>query len=212
MKLQKIKDVRVGQIQTFNEGDTYDVVIDVRNIDRHLQDCLYEVNFIIYCDDKYLSEKTKEQDKDRLYFFDAEFCRQGEKINKDLLKKFKEPDKYLIGFLGITHKIEDGRLIEIKRDKFELDDIISIKKNINGAESFNKSHFNVKKGEIMLVNFCNETTLNCVNSNGYEHNFDFYDDEDENIEDYFEKVGTLGVNYEFINNKMKEYARNNNKN
>lgn len=203
MKLEKIKDVRVGQIWTFNKGNTYDVVIDVRNIDRHLQDCLYEVNFIIYCDDRYLSGKTKEQNKDKLYFFDAEFCRQGEDINQDLLEKFKQPDKYLVGFLGITHKIEEGRLVEIKRNKFEKDDIIFIKKNIPGYISFNRSFFDIKEGEIMVINNFNEPVLDCVNRNGYEVNFDFYDDEDENIEDYFEKVGVLGINYEYVNNKLE---------
>lgn len=202
MKLQKITDVRVGQIWTFNEGKTYDAVISVRNIDDNFHHEVSEVVFEIWADFDYAIGKKDKEDINNRYLVDVEYTKKGEKVNQDLLEKFKQPDKYLVGFLGITHKIEDGRLIEIKRDKFELDDIISIKKNINGAESFNKSHFNIKKGTIMLVNFCNETTLNCVNSNGYERNFDFYDDEDENIEDYFEKVGTLGVNYEFVNNKL----------
>lgn len=212
MKLQKIKDVRVGQIWTFNEGQTYNLIIDVSNVDNHFDNVVSKITFELWNNLNYTTEKNKKEEKDFLIFANFHCVEKSKNIDKELLKKFKEPDKYLVGFLGITHKIVDGRLVEIERKEFEVDDIISIKKNINGAESFNKSHFNIKKGTIMLVNFCNEITLNCVNSNGYERNFDFYDDEDENIEDYFEKISTLGVNYEFINNKMKEYARNNNKN
>ncbi len=186
MKLQKIKDVRVGQIWTFNEGKTYDVVIDVRNIDRHLQDCLYEVNFIIYCDDKYVFGKTKEQDKDRLYFFDAEFCRQGEDINKELLEKFKEPDKYLVGFLGITHKIEDGKLVEIKRNEFEVDDIIK---------------YNGKK--YIITNIEEQKSNNKLNIYSFANIDDLSEFKFHISTDKLKKLGTLGIEYDFINNKLE---------
>lgn len=185
MKLQKIKDVRVGQIWTFNEGKTYDVVIDVRNIDRHLQDCLYEVNFIIYCDDKYLSGKTKEQDKDRLYFFDAEFCRQGENINKELLEKFKEPDKYLVGFLGITHKIEDGRLVEIERKKFEEDDIVE------------------RSDRKYIITYASRDSNEDYNTYNINE-IDNLENETYALSTDLKKLGTLGINYEFINNKLEK--------
>lgn len=178
MRLKKIKDVRVGQIWTFNKGNTYDVVIDVRNIDRHLQDCLYEVNFIIYCDDKYLSGKTKEQDKDRLYFFDAEFCRQGEYINKELLEKFKEPDKYLVGFLGITHKIVDGRLVEIERKEFEVDDIVLTNSGFIG----------------IILSITIDQWFFIMRDDGFTVH--------ENKEP-LKKLGTLGIGYEFINNRLE---------
>ncbi len=193
MKLQKIKDVRVGQIWTFNEGKTYDVVISVRNIDDNFHHEVSEVDFEIWADFDYVTGKKDKEDINNRYLVDIEYTKKGEKVSQDLLKKFKEPDEYLIGFLGITHKIEDGRLVEIERKEFEIDDIVE---------------YNDKK---YIITYANR--------NSTEDYSIYYINEVDNLENKtvasstdFKKLGTLGVNYEFINNKMKEHARNNNKN
>lgn len=193
MKLEKIKDVRVGQIWSFNEGKTYDIVIDVRNIDDNFHHEVSEVVFEIWADFDYVTGKKDKEDINNRYLVDIEYTKKGEKVSQDLLKKFKEPDEYLVGFLGITHKIEDGRLVEIERKEFEIDDIVE---------------YNDKK---YIITYANR--------NSTEDYSIYYINEVDNLENKtvasstdFKKLGTLGVNYEFINNKMKEHARNNNKN
>ena len=193
MKLQKIKDVRVGQIWTFNEGKTYDVVISVRNIDDNFHHEVSEVDFEIWTDFDYTTGKKDKEDINNRYLVDVEYTKKGEKVSQDLLEKFKESDKYLVGFLGITHKIEDGRLVEIERKKFEADDIVEY------------------NNEKYIITYANRA--------GNEDYSIYYINEIDNLENQtvasstdLKKLGTLGVNYEFINNKMKEYARNNNKN
>lgn len=193
MKLQKIKDVRVGQIWTFNEGKTYDIVLSVRNIDDNFHHEVSEVVFEIWADFDYAIEKKDKEDINNRYLVDVEYTKKGEKVNQDLLGKFKKPEKYLVGFLGITHKIVDGRLVEMERKEFEIDDIVE---------------YNDKK---YIITYANR--------NSTEDYSIYYINEVDNLENKtvasstdFKKLGTLGVNYEFINNKMKEHARNNNKN
>lgn len=181
MKLAKINDVRVGQIWTFNEGQTYDLVIDVRNIDEDFRDCLYEVNYIIYGDLEYNIEHKKEKGDN--YFIDAEYCRRDEPASNDILEKFKDMNN-LVGFLGITHKIEDGKLVEIQRKKLEKDDII---------ESRNVKYFvkEITKDCIVLLD-CDEDLMRL----SYEKKY---------LKEYlidYKKIGTLGVNYFFQNSKL----------
>lgn len=193
MKLQKIKDVRVGQIWTFNKGRTYDIVLSVRSIDDNFHHEVSEVVFEIWADFDYATGKKDKEDINNRYLVDIEYTKKGEKVSQDLLEKFKQPDKYLVGFLGITHKIEDGRLVEIERKEFEIDDIVE---------------YNDKK---YIITYANR--------NSTEDYSIYYINEVDNLENKtvasstdFKKLGILGVNYEFINNKMKEHARNNNKN
>jgi hypothetical protein len=54
MKLVKIEDVRVGQIWTFNNGKTYDIVISVKNVSDNLEKGLNEVNYEIWGDFNYM--------------------------------------------------------------------------------------------------------------------------------------------------------------
>jgi hypothetical protein len=87
----------------------------------------------------------------------------------------------LVGFLGITHKIsDDGRyLVEIPRKEYEVDDIVEY-------EAHHKTFkYSIKK----LIPYINAVELN----NGTEC-----------YEYQCEKVGVLGVNYEFINEKLGE--------
>ena len=180
MKLVKIDNVRVGQIWTFNEGQTYDLVIDVRTVDPDFRDCLYEVNYIIYGDLEYNIEHKKEKGDN--YFIDAEYCRRDEPASNDILEKFEDMNN-LVGFLGITHEIKDNKLIEIPRKEFEEDDII-LKTN------FYRNEYGDIVGQF--------TKKICYN--GYIDKLEKLQEENDKIE----KIGTLGVNYEFINNKLGE--------
>ncbi len=214
MKLEKIKDVRVGQIWSFDNGKTYNVIIDVSNIDNNFNNIVSKITFELWNNLNYTTEKNKKKEKDFLIF--ANFCcvEKNKNIDEDLLEKFKEPDKYLIGFLGITHKIEDGRLVEIERKEFEVDDIIYCKKYIAFCHEINFGDYDILEGQIFIINdwdeFSDYIIITLLNENGKEINFKIKDKN--KIKKYFCKIGTLGVNYEFINNKMKKYARNNNKN
>lgn len=194
MKLKKTKDVRVGQVWSFNNGETYDVVIDVLNTDDNYdKHHPYEVIYEIYND----------FESDGYTFKDIEYCRREEPVSNDTLEMFKQPDKYLVGFIGITHKIEDGKLVEIERnedfielengtkvykddvvalviypvsDSFEICYVSSIKNNPNDKE-FGVSLFN---GDLSYNTKMGKS---------------------EYASKYItKKLGTIGVNYEFVNN------------
>lgn len=186
MILQKIKDVRVGQIWSFNKGKTYDVIIDVRTTNDNLEgDKLnpYEIRYKIYGDFNYSIGDKHELDKDKMFFIDCEYCRRDEKASKSLLKKFKNPNKYLIGFLGITHKEENGRLIEIPRRELDIDDVVEFCIKYDGKKK--------EVGVIVGLEYKNNIIL-------YEVDYWRY------INKIFNpnKLGILGVNYEFVNNKL----------
>lgn len=184
MKLQKIKDVRVGQIWTFNEGKTYDVVISVRNIDDNFHHEVSEVDFEIWADFDYATGKKDKEDINNRYLVDIEYTKKGEKVSQDLLEKFKQPDKYLVGFLGITHKIEDGRLVEIERNEFEEDDIVECSD---------------RKYIITYASRDSNEDYNTYNIN----EIDNLENETYALSTDLKKIGTLGVDYEFINNKLE---------
>ncbi|MDD4556249.1 MAG: hypothetical protein PHE89_02825 [Alphaproteobacteria bacterium] len=94
MKLVEIKDIRVGQVWQGNADNVYQV-INSRN-DEFSQIINNDVNT---CD----------------CFDDNGFHLGYYSFTQDSVHK------KLIGKIGITHKIEDNRLIEIKRDKFVND-------------------------------------------------------------------------------------------
>jgi hypothetical protein len=98
----------------------------------------------------------------------------------------------IIGFLGITHKKEGNKLVEIPRNKFEVDDIVESKSwniygdskaIITGTES-NPDDF------VVDVYHKGEKVKELENTEIIE----------EDLDD--EKVGILGVNYEFVNEKL----------
>lgn len=182
MRLEKIKDVRVGQIWSFNNGETYDIVIDVRTTDGNYNGDKYnpyEIRYQIFADRDYASDRKDMEDKNNICEIDIEYCRREEKATDYLMQMFKHPDKYLIGFLGITHEIQNDKLVEIPRkQKFEVDDILKI--------------FNYYKDET-TGNICGQFTgLICYD--GLLRKLENYDK--------IEKVGILGVNYEFVNDKF----------
>lgn len=100
--------------------------------------------------------------------------------NIEVKNKLIDKTYKLIGFLDITHKIVDNKLIEIKRKKIEIDDI---------------------------VNLCGR--LNIVTDTYHDKKYYYADLLDQNgldsigiSSDDFEKIGILGVTHEFINDKL----------
>lgn len=87
----------------------------------------------------------------------------------------------IIGKLGITHRIEDGKLVEIPHTtEFEVDDIVR--------------HENGKTGVIVKINNVGfaigyEYSINC-GSEGFNDTFE-----------YLTKIGILGVTHEFVNDR-----------
>lgn len=148
MKLQKIKDVRVGQIWEYK-----DFLIEVRP-----RECFQGIY--------HNGIQTVNLDIDSSFW-------------DELYKKSK-----LIGFLGITHKIEDNKLIEISREEFEIDDIVEYEGN---KMPYIIMEENTIDEELWLHS--NEEDVSGIYKDSME-------------EEGFKKVGILGVNYEFINDKL----------
>ena len=180
MKLVKINNVRVGQIWSFNNGKTYDIVIDVRTTDGNYNGDKYnpyEIRYQIFGDWDYICGQKDIEDENNIRRIDIEYCQKEDYI----MQMFKHPDKYLIGFLGITHEIQNDKLVKIPRkQKFEVDDILK--------------HYTYYKDKT-TGNICGQFTgLIC------------YDGLSRTLENYdkIEKVGILGVNYQFVNDKIKK--------
>lgn len=100
------------------------------------------------------------------------------KIRDEYLKSAK---CRLIGKIGITHRVEDGRLAEIPRAaEFQVDDVVR--------------HESGKTGVIVKINNVGfavgyEYSINC-GSEGFNDTFE-----------YLTKIGILGVTHEFVNDR-----------
>lgn len=165
MKLVEIKDVRPGQIRkvtAFNQWkdeEEFEVlaVIEASGLGEYAEFDTYAEFYDIK------TKQLMEDDSEELRFYE-----NGE----------------LIGKIGITHRIEDGRLVEIpplfKDQKINIDDIVKVIKD--GSFSW-------------LV----DTTYNARKYTKYisllsYHDCDFSEDE-------VEKIGILGVTHEFVNDR-----------
>ena len=103
-------------------------------------------------------------------------------------KELKEcdPDEYilddiLVGKLGITHRIEDGKLVEIPRtEEFQIDDVVR--------------HESGKAGVIVKIN-------NVGFAVGYEYSINCGDEGFNDTFEYITKIGILGVTHEFVNDR-----------
>lgn len=95
-------------------------------------------------------------------------------------------ETHIIGFFGITHKLEDGKLIEIERKEFEIDDVVEFH-NMKG-------NYAVLVRETMGENGCYYFN-NVVSITQYRK---------DNVNEYIRKIGILGVTHEFINNKLNQ--------
>lgn len=108
------------------------------------------------------------------------------RCDKETFKYLVEQGHKLVGFLGITHEVKDFKLSEIipafKNQKVQRDDIVKILAD-NSAP--------------WLV----DTTYNSHKYKAYISLLSPYDKDF--AEDEIEKIGTLGVNYEFVHDMLK---------
>lgn len=152
MKLKKIEDVRVGQVWEHNEYG-HKVVITGVKIELFEDDTETEIELISF--------HTYNEPK-------------------GYNEEFNLEDFNLIGFIGITHQEQDGKLVEIPRKDIEVDDIVMVQDEPQLIISHcpDKYYFNLitSKGDLIL---------------NYPQ-----------VEE-FKKIGTIGVNYEIVNSALK---------
>ncbi len=107
--------------------------------------------------------------------------------NEFYSREFAE-DMELIGFVNITHKIEDNKLVEIPREEFEVDDIF-VYTECDGLQSYYSLHQITKDGEFLLISDNDDKVLSGVCA-------------DNLLDNGLLKCGILGVNYEWVNDKL----------
>lgn len=112
------------------------------------------------------------------------FTEFGGFMNKDIKLNHKFLDMPIIGKLGITHCIEDSRLVEMppifKKQKINIDDIVKVLKDGSGPWVVDTTYNNQKYTHyISILSY---------------HDCDFSEDE-------VEKIGILGVTHEFVNDR-----------
>lgn len=157
MKLVEIKDVRIGQVWQFGENMCRCFVVE-RTMKTKTCGATYQA---------FDCPTMPEECKGELYIKDYDMP--------------KIPHGRLIGKLGITHRTEDGKLVEIPHaTEFEVDDIVR--------------HENGKTGVIVKINNVGfaigyEYSINC-GSEGFNDTFE-----------YLTKIGILGVTHEFVNDR-----------
>lgn len=155
MKLVEIKDIREGQI--YERSRCIFVVMRRSGID--------SVVLRLYC-------HNRKPEPNNAY--EAEAMHE---VRTDALN-----DCQLIGKLGITHRIEGKKLIEIppvfKRQKINIDDIVKV----------------IKDGSFPWVV---DTTYNAGKYTRYISLLSYHDNDFS--EDEVEKIGILGVTHEFVN-------------
>lgn len=152
MNLVEIKDIRVGQIYNY------------RNILYLIKDKLKDDEFIT------TSYYSKHSLENTVYY--EEFATHY----KDSIL-FKSCT--LIGKLGITHRIEDGKLVEIPRTaEFQIDDVC--------CEANSKNTIFV---------------IDAIDAYGREALFLFDEKRNRHFPQGVEKVGIFGVTHEFVNDR-----------
>lgn len=118
------------------------------------------------------------------------------KIRDEYLKAAK---CRLIGKIGITHRIEDNRLVEIPREDLIVDDVV---------EYLDFDGFTVKAVicSVMTALTAEETQYAFITEDGQSEDTTLFEreeiGEDSGIFTYTpKKIGVLGVTHEFVNNK-----------
>ena len=169
MKLVEIKDVRVGQVWQFGENMCRCFVVE-RTMKTKTCGATYQA---------FDCPTMPEECKGELYIKDYDMP--------------KIPHGRLIGKLGITHRIEDGKLVEIPRTaEFQIDDVCYTLSFYNTASP----HFDIGVDfeDIIFVIDNMDTyengTLLLFDARGNEYR-----------PDDVEKIGILGVTHEFVNDR-----------
>lgn len=159
MKLVEIKDVRVGQI--WDNGNNF---LMITGFSEYEPEMVHSVTYVP--ENKPITLKNGKKVTGLMYSSTSKNSLEGSK---------------LIGKLGITHRTEDGKLVEIPHaTEFEVDDIVR--------------HENGKTGVIVKINNVGfaigyEYSINCGNE-GFNDTFE-----------YLTKIGILGVTHEFVNDR-----------
>lgn len=101
----------------------------------------------------------------------------------------------LIGKLGITHEIRDNRLVEIPRDEFQVDDVVTY---------FDFDHCENIGVVISIYDRDEYTSYSFITNKGIYDTDDCFEHEeigeDTGIYTYTpKKIGILGVTHEFVN-------------
>lgn len=121
--------------------------------------------------------------QDGYWWFGNSFIDDGDRYKA--ISCYKTELKELVGFIGITHEIKDNKLVEIpnvfKNAKIHSDDIVIIRGN-EDTPFLVDSIYNPKKYDayISLLSY---------------HEGEFSEEE-------VEKIGTLGVTHEFVNERL----------
>lgn len=160
MKLVKIKDVRVGQVLA---RDRCIFVIEERTGAHNFAVSLYCHNHKPASNDAYEEQSTRERN---VATFD---------------------DCEIIGKIGITHRIEGNRLLEIPRSAgFQTDDVVKFKWDPRLYVINREIDFGIKKTH--PNNSCFEATNDLYGSRQL-------------VDFELKRVGIFGVTHEFVNDK-----------
>lgn len=160
MKLVEIKDVRIGQVWQFGENMCRCFVVE-RTMKTKTCGATYQA---------FDCPTMPEECKGELYIKDYDMP--------------KIPHGRLIGKLGITHRIEDNRLVEIqpvfKEQKINTDDIV----------------------KILEDDSCPWVVVTTYNAKKYKRYISLLSYHDSHFsENEVEKIGILGVTHEFVNDR-----------
>lgn len=168
MKLVEIKDVRPGQIRKvtaynqWKDEKEFEVlaVIEAAGIGEYAEFNNYAELYDIQ------TKQLIEDDSEELHFYE---------------------DGELIGQLGITHRIEDERLVEIPREaEFQIDDVVKFKWDPRLYVINREIDFGIK--ETHPDNSCFEATNDLYGSRQL-------------VDFELKRVGILGVTHEFVNDR-----------
>lgn len=172
MKLVEIKDVRVGQIYERNRC--------ILAVMRHSG--IDSVILRLYCHNRKPEPNSA---------YEAQAMHE---VRIDTLK-----DCQLIGKIGITHRIEDNRLVEIPREDLIVDDVV---------EYLDFDGFTVKAVicSVMTALTAEETQYAFITEDGQSEDTTLFEreeiGEDSGIFTYTpKKIGILGVTHEFVNDR-----------
>lgn len=166
MKLVEIKDVRIGQI--WDNGNNF---LIITGFSEYEPEMVHSVTYVP--EDKPITLKSGKKVAGLMYSSTSKNSLEGSK---------------LIGKLGITHRIEDGKLVEIPRTaEFQIDDVVKFKWCDPRLYVINREiDFGIKESH--PNNACFEATNDLYGSRQL-------------VDFELKRVGILGVTHEFVNDR-----------
>lgn len=115
------------------------------------------------------------------------FTEFGGLMNKDVKSNYKFLDMPIIGKIGITHRIENNRLVEIPRSAgFQTDDVVKFKWDPRLYVINREIDFGIKKTH--PDNSCFEATNDLYSSRQL-------------VDFELKRIGIFGVTHEFVNER-----------